>query len=145
MSIVFSKKGEKREKAGTRARIIINRKGRGDQAAPQSFRGAKKVSRHPKVFAAPISESFDQTFSKVCAGGGRGGLLAARRRRNTPNRRVSFCELFLLRLYGQKKKRLWTSHAQNVRSLFQGNPPLVRFPSAAPSWRHSPLCGAFER
>ena len=59
------------------------------------LQGNFAVPRHPKVFAAPVGESFDQTFSKVCAGGGRGGLLALRRGRNTPKRRFFFDNFFL--------------------------------------------------
>ena len=65
-----------------------------------------------------FAESFDQTFSKVCAGGGREALrevceaygksLATStscRRRNSFNGVFLFAKLFLLRLFCQKKKR----------------------------------------
>ena len=53
--------------------------------------------------ACVFGESFDQTFSKVCAGGGRGALLALRRARNFLIRR-SLLITFLLRLLLAREK-----------------------------------------
>ena len=63
---------------------------------PHKKRGGdtKDVSRHPKVFAVPISESFRPPFSKGGADPTRGALVAARRRRNSPNGAFLFASFF---------------------------------------------------
>ena len=109
------------------------------------FGAFRKISKQRT--AVEPRESFDQTFSKVCAGGGREALLALRRGRNFPYA-FSFCKLFLLRLHRQKKKRIRNFRKHSVRSKYKKTHsvfhPLSRFATAPPTSRCPPAVGLFS-
>ena len=70
------------------------------------------------MFAQIHCESFDKTFSKVFRAPA-AKRRSPRARGEIPFRRFSFCELFLLRLHGQKKKRLRSLHSPKIEQICQ--------------------------